>query len=397
MFENISSKNEQKQNQKQDGIDRREFLKTLGKAGVATAATVWGWSKLEDLVEEENESLRYDGEKLTHGRKDVPAGELAGRKEKHVNSLYKLLLGLSVNLDDVHEDVMKIPDVIEDVDFTEQLGALWSTKRQLNPKELTPVAQETGEKLISEYAELTPNGVSIDEYSDEIDRVAKDTHSRLNWGGVQNQFTISDEKTNLVKAIAGQLGGKELLSYALTELMPSNDGDLNRDVFDYMLKNAGREYVERVPAIYDGLTSFGPYQFTANALFRTPEEVRGASHLADHVGGEKVPGSVSKLRGINHHQAAYLLAAKHIIQLVRRLEGKNLDTLKNNWQHNMSDITQFIAAAHNYPYTTEHSIGGLRSGEYWVANDMKEDFSVSAGSQTREYAEKTARNYEALS
>ena len=62
----------------------------------------------------------------------------------------------------------------------------------------------------------------------------------------------------------------------------------------------------------------------------------------------------------------------------------------------MSDITQFIAAAHNYPYTTEHSIGGLRSGEYWVANDMKEDFSVSAGSLTQEYAEKTASNFEAL-
>jgi len=397
MFENISGKNEQKQNQEEDGIDRREFLKTLGKAGVATAATVWGWNQLEDVFREEHKSLRYNGEKLTHGRKDVPAGELAGRKETHVNSLYKLLLGLSVNLDDVHEDVMEIPDVIEDVDFTEQLGALWSTKRQRNPKELTPVARETGEKLVLEYAELTPNGVSIDEYSDEIDRVAKDTHSRLNWGGVQNQFKISDEKTNLAKAISGQLGGKELLSYALTELMPSQDGNLNRDVLNYMLKNAGREYVERIPAIYDGLTSFGPYQFTANALFQTPEEVRGASHLAEHVGGEKVPGSVSKLRGINHHQAAYLLAAKHIIQLVRRLAGKNLDTLKNNWQYKMSDITQFIAAAHNYPYTTERSIGGLKSGEYWVANDMKEDFSVSAGSQTREYAEKTARNYEALS
>jgi len=164
----------------------------------------------------------------------------------------------------------------------------------------------------------------------------------------------------------------------------------------YLLQNAGREFAERIPAVYDGLTSFGPYQFTEKALFETPEEVRGASRLNEHVDGERIPGSVSKLRGIEHHQAAYLLATQHIIKLIQNLDEDGVAVLEAGWEDNMSDIAQFIAAAHNYPYGSENIVGALTSGQYWIDNNMEKDFHFSAGSHSREYAVKTKYNYKAL-
>lgn len=377
--------------QEAEGVSRREFLRRFGKigSGVAAGSMLWDDDLWSYIFGEETGLRRNEGKSLSQERKEVAAGSLSGRE---VNGLYKLHLGLSTSLD--FDNPMVVPENIA-VDYTEQLGAMWKEKRIQN-EHLTPVAAKTGRQLIQEYGSLTPTGVSLEMYSDEVDRVVADLHDRLDWNNVQQNYGLTDKGSRLLTEITNHIGGRELLSYALTELMPSADGSLNVEVLNFLLENAGREYVERIPAVYDKYTSFGPYQFTSYALFSTPEEKRGASHIAEHIADGEVPGSVSKLRGVNHHQVAYLLAVQNLANLIDRLPPDGLTVLQNNWQAEMSSIAQFIAAAHNYPYGTENSHGALKAGEYWIANDMKEEFVVSAGEKPRPYAEKTKANYESL-
>lgn len=391
--QNNEEQDQDRQHVRERDMTRREFLKTIGIVGAGTAAVLSGTDMLEYVLESDAGKLRHDGEKLDQNRKEVSVDDLAGR---NVNGLYKLQVGLSTELD--FSEPMTVPETFK-VDFTEQLGALWKTKREWckkQDKKVTPVAVKTGRQLIDEYGELTPNGVSADEYRDEIDRVTADLFDQLNWADIQQKFSLSDREGELLQNICHEVGGQELLSYAMTELIPSKNGEFNKDVLDFLLENAGREYVERIPAIYDEWTSFGPYQFTSKALFHTPGGQRGASQLADHAPDADVPGSVSKLRGTDHHQAAYLLAARNLVGLISRLDDESLATFEARWYEDMSEIAQFIATAHNYPYSTENFNGALKAGEYWIANDMERPFIDSCGSKTKSYAEKTAANYEAL-
>jgi hypothetical protein len=369
-------------------ISRREFLKALGAAGAASAFVAWGDDVYEYVSQSEGSSLRYEGELISHERKEVPAGKMAGWK---VGGLYKLHLGLDTSLD--FDEPKTVPETIE-VDYKEQLGALWNEKRKRN-KDLTQAAVETGHTLLDEYERMQPNAVSLEEYKEEIDRVTEDLHSRIDWESVQGYYGLSDQGSKLLEDIAADVGGQEMLAYALTELMPAADGKLNKQVFSHLLENAGREYVERIPAVYDGLTSFGPYQLTYGPLYDNDGEKRGASHMAEHVTGE-VPDNINKLRGVDHHQVAYLLALNNIAQLINHLPADGVDLLEARWKEEMSGLVQFIAAAHNYPESDERMNGALQAGEYWIANDMEKDFVISADTKPRAYAEKTKKNYEAL-
>ena len=156
---------------------------------------------------------------------------------------------------------------------------------------------------------------------------------------------------------------------------------------DFLLQYAGVEYIEDIPAMYDAKTSFGPYQFTEFALFDCGNQKRGASIANQAVtSGQKIPGSVIKLRGDDHYKAAYLFAVHNICLMVKKLNKKELQTLKNVWGNNRDDLFVFCATAHHLPGDA------IKAARKWLDNKAKASFETSCNKRILPYAQKTRQN-----
>lgn len=132
----------------------------------------------------------------------------------------------------------------------------------------------------------------------------------------------------------------------------SQNGEFNMRLMDFYLRVGGKEFVQSFPAIYDGWTSHGPYQFTSNALFDKGNHQEGASRMnacvmIDHC----IPGSMIDMEFEDHSRAAFLFAIHNMALLVRKLSGPEVATLSQHISEGrvQNVFIQFIAMAHNSP------------------------------------------------
>jgi LysM repeat protein len=255
------------------------------------------------------------------------------------------------------------------------------------------VVEEARDKAIQEYSRIKkPTRMSLEEYVREADHSIDTIKKNIDWGKVGKLKGLSSNQVELVKSIASNITGKDMITYSLTEIMPSkSDGLKNKMVMDMILRTGGREFLEFAPAIFDDRTSFGPYQFTSHALYSLNGKHKGASLINQALPeSQQIPGSVIKLRGNDHHKAAYLFVINNIGALVDKLDRKEFNTLWNNYANHKDDLVGYIATAHHRPGNA------ITAGRLWLANNCRYDFKRSCDGNILEYAKKTALNFKAM-
>lgn len=287
----------------------------------------------------------------------VPTKDLQGRK---LGGLYSLYLDLSAT---------EVQDTLR-VNFFQALTKMWDKKVEKSPH--NPVVHSMRIVVSEEYNTCTQ--VSLQEYKRQIDNICQTLELSIDWSRVASLYKLSPQEMQYLRQVVHKISSDELLAYALTEIMPSSHGPINVQVFELLLNHAGREYVELIPALADDLTSFGLYQMTSHAVFDTPDEKRGASIANQALPSSlKIPGSVSRLRGDDHHKAAWLFAVHNLAMAMKR--GCSVE-------FNKEELVEFIAMAHHNPEQTFLFVQGLAAPN-WVK-------------RLSEYAEKTAKNYKAI-
>lgn len=246
--------------------------------------------------------------------------------------------------------------------------------------------------MIAEYKEHKPTTITLDEYIKKHDSVMKKINNSLDWNKVGKLTNLNSDQLDLLRDISESLNGKDILCYGLTELMPSKtDGHLNIAIMDFLLRNAGREYVEAIPALADPYTSFGPYQPTQFAVFDDGKRREGASLLSLALPEEmRIPGSVMNIRGDQHITTAHLFGIYNLSRMINNLSRVEYDVLENNWTDHKDDLIKYIATAHHLPAKAR------KAARNWLANGAKLDYSVSCSSRIRGYADKTGENYSAI-
>lgn len=308
-----------------------------------------------------------------------PHNCLTGKMEgKTVSDLYACYLGVA--------NQTKLEKSL-DIDFSKNLTVMWEKKKKRSP---SPVVDEATDKLIVAYT--NPTKMTFEQYSDHINTVVTNLKNEIDWDCIKRKFKFSKKELALVKNISMSFTGRDMSAYMMTELMPSSNGVFNADMMDLLLKYGGREYVESLPAMFDEKTSFGPYQFTEYAVFSTPKETRGASiiNCAVQDSAQKIPGSVIKLVGDDHHRAAYMFAVYNICVLVKGLSLKERKTLDANWRSNQDDLFLYCATAHHLPAVAR------TSARRWIDNKCKFSFEQSCSSRIVNYAKKTRNNLRAI-
>jgi hypothetical protein len=303
-------------------------------------------------------------------------GPLAGRK---AGDLYAAYLGYSGKV---------IPTELE-IDWVKQLDTLWT--RKSNRRGVTPVAKLAHQALVAEYASLDPGRTTLESYQRIAGQHATTICAELDWKKVQRMYRLNDREGALLERISCNMGGRVMLAYAMAELLPSADGNLNRLYLDFLLQHGGRRYVESLPAVHDGITSFGPLQFTQYAVYDANER-RGASIVNTALPQRlRIPGSTLKLRGDDHLKAAYLFAVSNLADGIRGLDSTQLRTFEQVAGPRGVDVAQYIATAHNKPVVARKSL------RRWLDNGARSSYFVSCPRVSRLYATKTLNNYQALS
>jgi hypothetical protein len=274
------------------------------------------------------------------------------------------------------------------VDPGRQLDSLWLAKMACF--KTATVVKVVHRELLASYRGKRTN-VTIDEFISEAETEVRLVRKEMNWEKLGQIYGLSDTKLGLVKMLANQISGKDLVAYGMTEIMPSADGELNVQVLEFLVRNYGKEFVYSIPARHDRYASFGFYQFTSLALYDDGKRKEGASRAGSALSNGKLPGSAMHIRGKLQHRAAYLFSIHNIASLVKRLSSVQTSRLLRLPERNHDDLIQFIAAAHNGP------VEAYRAARRWLDAGMKYEYyiSVSNGS-VRRYASKTKANLSAL-
>lgn len=354
---------------------RRSFLKKMAAAG-AYLAVGPSIEKAAALATPETANAENEVRKSS----EYPTGDLAGRRFPE-NSLFAYFTGIKG----------EVPKVAQ-INFFNQLDFLFDKKASFakRRRKSNTVFKTAAVQLKKEYTTKDPERIGLKGYLQKVEQAIHDVETNMDWNKLAKALRLDQEEIALLRSISNALDSKHLTAYALTELMPSDDGELNKDVFAFLLKNAGSRYVYSIPAIYDDMTSFGPYQFTSYALYETDKEKRGASVVADCVKSEVIPSSVVKLRGSQHHKAAFCFSLYNIGTLLRLCSPKEKQVLKNVWRSHTTDLVEFVATAHHLPG------GAMKSARRWLNNGARLDFEVSCPRNLRQYARKTKANLGAL-
>jgi hypothetical protein len=290
--------------------------------------------------------------KTPHAITSIQTGDLAGRK---LGGHFALYVGHSGS---------PIPSEISP-DYPALLKKLWDKKNKVSGNKSD--VRRVGNSLLEDYrAGKTP--MTLDEYENQINEVVDELRKGLKW----SKFS----KPKVFKLAMESITAKDLLSIAATETMPEDRAGLNRSILDFMLQNAGREFLEAIPSLGDKLVSFGPYQFTHYAI-NHGGGVNKMNHFLPK--SLRVPGDVSLLRGDDHHRAAWLFAAWNIHQLANNLSDDDFRYFVRSGQ-----LLDYIAMAHHKPKDA-------RSAAIEAAR-KRQSIYVFATPRLREYAGKTRVN-----
>lgn len=275
----------------------------------------------------------------------------------------------------------KVPLVAE-IFFENQLDSLW--ERKLERSDGDAEVRQVYDDQVKSYDVAGAERMSLDDYLGEISASLSDINSNLDWELVGIYTRLDDSEQELLRKISTQVDERCLLSYAMTEIMGSYSGRLNKKVFEFLLNNAGREYIELIPAQYDSLCSYGPYQLTHYAVYVSKDKTGGASLINWALPEEHmIPHSITQIEGNNHHKAAYLNSIYNIALLLRNLNGHEQSVLENRMDG--LDAIMYIAGAHHSP------VRAINAVKRWLRTDSTLEDSFD--SVLREYCRKTAANY----
>lgn len=201
-------------------------------------------------------------------------------------------------------------------------------------------------------------------------------------------------KKDLFNAMRNDINWECIVAYAMTELCENKvDGEMNKQLFDLLLKNSWANYLSNVPAIYDWKTSYWLYQFTEYALHDIPWDVRWASVVNKVLPSDKrIPWSVIDLKSWQDQtKAAYMFALYNLNTAVKKLTDQQAKDLlsyqKNNKEKFRDNMTQLIAMCHHLPVDA-------KALKKWHESRHRDDIYNYGKAQT--YGKASKNNYEAL-
>ncbi len=324
---------------------KRNILKILIAASVLTRS----WNKIYQNQKDKDPNKIELSEKLNDNKIDLKTFDNKIKtsdwlKWRKVWDLYSHYLWYNWKSVEIWDTILFKPNKI-----LEEL--YWRKFKRENTKWFT-VAKDFYDNTVSKIDFDIVEPSSLELMTENIKTTIKNINENFDrerfW---KEKLKWNEEKIKLFKKICNNIDENCLLAYGMTELMPSPDWNLNKEILDFLLKNWWENFVMNLPAVADDYTSFWLYQFTSFAVYDASGRQEWASVMNLYLPKElKIPWSVTKLQWQDHHKAAYLFAMYNLYTLIFKAEWdmiKALELLTNQKDNN--DLAQLIAIMHNLP------------------------------------------------
>lgn len=286
----------------------------------------------------------------------------------------------------------------DNVDLAQNLRFMW--RRKQATFNVTPAVRKSVAAIISQYERQEHDTTDLKAFIRRVDHVVNDTRSSIDWPALCEDNHLSSDRCVRLQYLAGRITGRSIVAYGMTELFPSRDGDTNKKMLDVMLRRAGTDYLDAIPALGDKYLSMGLYQFTSFAVRHDKDGRQGANIIARY--GHSLPGSVMQLHGDDQHRAAFYFATYNLMRLVgmtvdetgaRRsvLNSRQYANLKAHAPIKEIDLTIFMAASHHLPS------GARRAMAAWLQEGCTRPLKDYLRGDLPVYGAKSAANFAALS
>ncbi len=359
---------------------------------------VWGAQPEKSATPESKFALSINNEVVPHagplrvnGEPDafiVDLRPLQGMKLGNLNAWYVGVSG-------------KAPE-FDKINFVENLGDLWQRKLA---RGVTPATQKSYQEVVARYQASDRGLTTLPEFVAEADNEIKTVNAALDYDALCSTWDERVRKSSakekhylygggcsLLKDMASQISGRDLVAYGMTELLPSREGMVNARLMEVLLQNAGSEYLNSLPALGDPMLSFGFYQFTSNAIRHDADGAQGASMINLYVdkSAQLTTGSVIGLKGVEHHRAAFMFAVYNIANWIRFSTPEERDELRQLLPSHMDQVAQFMAVAHHLPAPA------INRARHWVQGGGEKPLVSYLGPSLTIYANKTKTNRAAL-
>lgn len=368
-------------------ISRRGFLTVLGAATIGGGALALTGERIlpkigrgiADIFTREKQPVLPEYPIREIGEIGTPTIQLTGILEGETfnGDMYGLITGLHG----------RIPSVAK-VDFKDQIEKLWDRKLAKYPN--NNEVRQARNTIVEDYDPDLATCMTLDDYIHLADTRIGQMRDHFDWDLARDILGLSESRGKVFKEIGESLNGRHIICYGLTEMFERDEtGIKNLGSLDFILRNAGIEYVGLIPSLWDKYLSKGLFQFTSFAVNGAKNV--GASRLNTAVeDGYKIKGSVIELDGVTELDAAYLFALSNIGTMLRTLGVDQMRTMRKEHEEHPDDIVKFIATAHHNPRAA------VRAAKYWLDNDADDDFTISCSNKIVGYSRKTDSNWGAL-
>lgn len=414
-------------------LDRRALL--TGFVGVGAVAALGGVNKLAEPWKRVDERHKHHHRhriaaeiEASPGAETFEMGELTGMR----------VGGLETDFLGVHSG--KLPEKL-DIDYSANLTRMWKKKIDTWEPKLEKRGKHIDINVLQMQSERTSNyearwnspwrakevaRTTLKEATQEIDLMVDGLKGAINVDALAKLYHLSPEQLPVVGKLAVSIDWKGvdaegmLAAYSMTELLPKWDGDANAHFYDFLLQTAGKEFLANIPSMGDPATSFGPLQFTSEALEdsidrHTGKHERHGASVANQLLPKhlQLPPSLDRVHDfVEHFKAGYLFALNNLASFTRSVH--NPDTLKRLSGLDKSTLLAFLSASHNNPSLARRSLElylALPSGKHGpdvfvtcceaiddehVNALMKSGRHYNALVRISDYAQKTIANFKGL-
>lgn len=383
----------EKINLSQAAISKRIKILMVSLLSVAAVKGIHeGYKAINKTEKESEKKLKEESE--------INLNELAWYGQTRLSRFHGALLDASderIFWGSIYLDLQKSgPDAFRTVNYKNNLKKLWQHKFDTRPKSWTMAAMSwvytrTIEPLVESKEGFTQ--YSLQRWMKDMDQDIAIINQHIDWTKVCKLTWVSLSNKELLATIFERMESKHILSYLCTELFGDLPGEFSLHYLNYLFTHAGKEYVYHIPAIYDDMASFGPYQLTSSVV-RHDEKVKWSANtiqqaLPEHL--RSIPWSMYKLTPEQQNSATYLNMIYNFALLINKLEKhKSLSTqLKNLDKIDMEIVLQFLAVSHNSPRSA------INWAISWMNHKAKKPYAEYVPGKKSIYAKRTSKFYAA--
>lgn len=314
----------------------------------------------------------------------------------------KLSWFLGAMLDASNEDIFDRKALINlsdtthrEVDYHENLTKLWEHKFANNPDSknmaaMTGVYEKTIVPMVENNMPFTK--YSLQEWRTDMQATIDEVNMHIDRKIVCEKLWVDYAYSDVLQKVFMRMRNEHVLSYLCTELFGDLPGTFSLHYLDFLFQNAGKEYVYHIPAVYDDMASFGPYQLTS-AVVRHDRKKWSANVIQEALpeNYRTIPGSMYKLTPEQQNQATYLNMIYNMWLLINILEKNKMSSneIQKLGEIDMQTLLEYLAVSHNSPRTA------VRAMLHWLKKDMKKPFDSYIGKK-KIYAERTTKFYNAV-